>query len=205
VSSVIDSFDASGTLIFYYCDYADKRTLEPNNVFGALARSTLENVEILPDSLALQIEQADHDGEKLTDVSAALAILQNSLELVRAPIYLFLDGLDEATEPSQILICEKMKQLIENSGSCIKLFVTGRDELGSLLKLDQRIAVSRVPLSPNVISSDIENYVRASTRRLILGGSLVIRDPDLEQLIVSELVDGAKGMWVSGLSYTAVC
>jgi hypothetical protein len=36
--------------------------------------------------------------------------------------------------------------------------------------------------------------VRASTRRLISDGLLVIRDPDLEQLIVDELVKGAKGM-----------
>jgi hypothetical protein len=49
-------------------------------------------------------------------------------------------------------------------------------------------------MASNALSLDIEKYVRASTRRLILDGSLAIRDPDLEQLIVSELVDGAKGM-----------
>lgn len=159
-----------------------------------MTQQALINVEILPESLALEIEQADHDGEKLTDLSKVLDILQKTLELMTGPIYLFLDGLDEVKESSQNLICNKMKQLVESAGLCIKLFITGRDDLGPLLMLDPKIKSSRVAISSNVISLDIEKFVRASTRRLILDGSLVIRDPDLENLIVSELVDGAKGM-----------
>jgi len=60
--------------------------------------------------------------------------------------------------------------------------------------LDASIPFSRVPVSSTAISLDIENYVRASTRRRISDGLLVIGDPDLEQLIVDELVKGAKGM-----------
>lgn len=159
-----------------------------------MARQALEKVEILPETLASEIEQADHDGERMTDPSKALILLQRSLKLVPGPIYLILDGLDEATESSQILICNNLKQLIEKSELPIKLFITGREELGPLLMLDPSIPFSRVPISSNAISLDIENYVRASTRRRISDGSLVIRDPDLEQLIVSELVNGAKGM-----------
>jgi hypothetical protein len=109
VSSIIDSLTIGGTLIFYYCDYADKRTLEPSNVFGTLTRQALEKVEILPETLASEIEQAEHDGERLTDISKALAILQKSFQLVPGPLYLILDGLDEATESSQNLICNSLK------------------------------------------------------------------------------------------------
>ena len=163
-------------------------------MFGAMARQALDNVETLPETLASEIEQAEHDGEKLADPSEALIILQKSLELVPRSLYLILDGLDEATEPSQNLICSKLKQLVERPGLAVKLLITGREELGSLLKIDPSIPFSRVPMSSNAISSDIEKYVQASTRRRILDGSLAIKDPDLEQLIVSELVNGAKGM-----------
>jgi hypothetical protein len=159
-----------------------------------MARQALEKVEVLPETLASEIEQADHDGERLTDPSKSFILLQKSLELVPGPIFLVLDGLDEATESSQTLICGKLKQLIEKLGFSVKLLITGREELGSLLMLDISVPFSRVPISPNAISLDIGNYVRASTRRRILDGSLVISDPDLEQLIVSELVNGAKGM-----------
>jgi hypothetical protein len=196
VSSVIDGFKADGTLVFYYCDYADKRTLEPTNVFATMARQVLEKVEILPAPFMSEIEQADHDGEKMTDLSQSLILLQKSLEFVPGPIFLVLDGLDEVTESSQTLICRKLKQLVENSKFSVKLLVTSREELASLLMLDPSIPFSCIPISPDAISLDIENYIRASTRRRILDGSLVIRDPDLEQLIVNELVNGAKGMWV---------
>ncbi|PMD40956.1 hypothetical protein L207DRAFT_544209 [Hyaloscypha variabilis F] len=194
VSSVIDSFDVTGTVVVYYCDYSDKRTLEPSNVFATLARQALEQIEILPETLALEIEQVEHDGEKLANSQAALIILQKSLELVPGPIFVVLDGLDEATEPSQLLICNNLKQLIEKSGVSVKLFITGRDELGSLLMLDSNVPFSRIPISSTAISLDIENYVRSSTRRRIADGLLVITDPDLAQLIVDELVKGAKGM-----------
>jgi len=99
-------------------------------VFATLARQALEQVEILPESLVAEIEQAEHDGEKLSNPSKALMILQKSLELVRGPIFLVLDGLDEATELSQILICKNLKQLIEQSRLAVKVFITGRDEVG---------------------------------------------------------------------------
>lgn len=196
VSSVIDSFNATGTFVFYYCDYADKRTLEPSNVFASLAKQALEHVQILPETLASEIEQAEHDGEKLANPTEALIILQKSLDLVTSPVFLAVDGLDEATESSQILIYKNLKQLVENSGLPVKLLITGRDELGLLLMLDLSIPFARIPLSSTVISLDIENYVRASTRRRISDGLLVIGDPDLEELIIDELVKGAKGMFL---------
>lgn len=195
-SSIIDSWNAGGTLIFYYCDYADKRTLEPSNVFGAMARQALEKLEVLPETLASEIEQAEHDGEKLADPSQALIILQKSFHLVPDPIYLILDGLDEATESAQNLICNNLKQLFGRTGLPIKLLITGREDLSSSLMLEPAITFFRVSMASNAIALDIEKYVRGSTRRLILDGSLVIRDPDLEKLIVSELVDGAKGMFL---------
>ncbi|TVY80508.1 Vegetative incompatibility protein HET-E-1 [Lachnellula suecica] len=43
---------------------------------------------------------------------------------------------------------------------------------------------------------DINNYVSKSIRQRIFNGSLAIRDPNLEELIVQELVKGAKGMFL---------
>jgi hypothetical protein len=66
-----------------------------------------------------------------------------SLELVPGPVFLAFDGVDEATESSQIVICNTLKQLIENSGVSVKLLITGRDELGLLLMLDPSIPFAR--------------------------------------------------------------
>lgn len=181
-------------MIFYYCDYADKRTLEPANVFATLTRQLLEKVDPIPEPLASAIEEANHDGERLTDQLKALEIFQRSIELCSDSIYVVLDGLDEATETSQKIICQGFRQLLNNDLLSIKLFLTGREELGTLLRIKPNIPFLRVPISPSAIAFDIDSYVRASTRRRIFEGSLVIQDLNLEELIVQELVKGAQGM-----------
>ena len=195
-SSIIDSITSTRNVIFYYCDYADKRTLDPANVFGTLARQILEKLERIPETLASDIESADHDGERMIEQSKALDILQHACAISSSPLYIILDGLDEVREGSQKLICNAMSRLCTKSSLQIKLLVTGREELGPLFSLAPTVTFLRVPISPAIITPDIDNYVRASTRRRIKHGALVIQDPDLERLIVQELVEGAKGMLV---------
>ncbi|TVY93107.1 Ankyrin [Lachnellula willkommii] len=194
-SSVIDSLRTSRPVFYYYCDYADKRTLEPANVFGTLARQCLEGMETF-ESLADDIEQAGHDGERLTDQSKALDLIQKAVNLYARQFYIVLDGLDEANESSQKVICDGLRQLLNNASVGIKLFITGREELGSLLRIKPTVIFYSVLVSPTAIELDIDSYVRASTRLRIKEGSLVIRDPALEELIVQELVKGAKGMFL---------
>ena len=196
-SSIIDTIDPRRASIFYYCDYADKRTLEPANVFGTLARQVLENVEIIPEALASDIEYADHDGDRLTDQKAALDFFCRSVKLSPRSFSLVFDGLDEASEKSQKAICNSFRELLHDSTRSIKLLVTGREDFGFLLRLEQAIPFFKVPISAAAIARDIGSYVGSSTRRRIVEGSLVIQDPKLEALIVEELVKGAKGMSVT--------
>lgn len=37
-SSIVDSLGSTENVVYYYCDYSDKRTLDPANLFGTLAR-----------------------------------------------------------------------------------------------------------------------------------------------------------------------
>jgi hypothetical protein len=180
-------------MFYYYCDYADKRTLEPSNVFGTLARQCLDRVESF-ESLAKEIEQAGHDGDRLTDQSMALYILKQSIYIYSKRVYIVVDGLDEASELSQKAIYDGLKQLLENAPKGIKLLLTGRDDLGSSFGIVPTLKFNSIPISPTAIALDIDSYVRASTRRRITEGSLVVQDPSLEELIVGELVKGAKGM-----------
>jgi hypothetical protein len=180
--------------IFYYCDYANKRTLFPSNVFGTLARQILEKNEIIPEPLASTIEQAGQDGDRLADDSKALDILQQCIETYSQSLYVILDGLDECTESSQKIICDGLRHLMHREGPSVKLYITSRAEVSTLLELKSSIPMFCIPISSSTIALDIESYVRASTRHRITIGSLVIQDPQLEDLIVTKLVDGAEGM-----------
>lgn len=180
--------------IFYYCDYADKRTLFPSNVFGTLARQILETVELIPEALAVAVEEADHDGDRLADDTKALLILQKCMESSSRKLHIILDGLDECTEYSQKVILDGLRQVLYHEGSTVRLLTTARADLDALLKLKPSILSSRIPILPSTIALDIEAYVRASIRHRIVNGSLVIGDADLEEVIVCKLLNGAKGM-----------
>lgn len=193
-SSIIDSLSASKIIAFYYCDYADKRTLEPPNVFSTLARQLLEKVSEIPEDLAAAITSADHDGEKMTDHAAAFSILEKCIAITARPVYLVLDGLDESSERSQKIICQGLAKVRSNVAVPVKLFITSRDDLKSFLSLDSNIYVERIALSSTAIALDVESYVKAVTHRRIVDGSLVLLDPKLEEVIVQELVEGSKGM-----------
>jgi hypothetical protein len=181
---VIDYLSRERKVLFYYCDYADQRSLDPSNVFGALAKQALERLSTIPDTLGLEIEQADYDGDRISDPQKALHILKRSIGLLSGQMHIVFDGIDEVSESSKRILYDNW----------IKLFITGREEIEELLHIKRKIAFSKVLLSAAVISQDIENYVRASTRNRIEAGALAIQDPSLEVLIVERLLQGAKGM-----------
>ncbi|KUJ07177.1 uncharacterized protein LY89DRAFT_370709 [Mollisia scopiformis] len=195
-STIIDSTEDNKRAIFYYCDYADKRTLFPSNVFGTLARQILERQETLPEPLAPTIERAEHDGDRLTDHSEAFRLLVQCIEIATHPLCIVLDGLDECTEHSQKIICDGLQHLLHLDNLKLKVFITARAELESSLKLRPSISSLSISISSATIALDIGSYVRASTRHRISNGSLVMQDPSLEELIVDKLVNGAKGMFL---------
>ncbi|KAK0118571.1 hypothetical protein ONS95_007457 [Cadophora gregata] len=195
-SSIVDSLLTNNTTVYYYCDYSDKRTLDPANLFGALARQVLGKLKSIPETLAATIENAAHDGDRLTDSSCALESLRKGIELCSDPIYISVDGIDELTEESQKTICHGLKDLIDGNSVPIRLFLTGRQDLSSLLHIPSIVPFTSISVAPSVIASDIRNFVQASTRRRVAEGMLVLQDSSLEELIVEKLVNGARGMFL---------
>ncbi|KAH7416746.1 hypothetical protein BKA64DRAFT_701531 [Cadophora sp. MPI-SDFR-AT-0126] len=195
-SSIVDYLIDSNTTIYYYCDYSDKRTLDPANLFGTLARQVLGKLESIPEALATAIEKTPHDGDRVTDGSCALDFLRRGIELCGDPIYIALDGIDELTEQSQKATCNGLKELINGCLVPIRLFLTGREDMSSLLVVPSTIPFTSISVIPSVITSDIRKFVQASTRRRIVEGTLVLQDPSLEELVVDELVSGAQGMFL---------
>jgi hypothetical protein len=191
---VVDYLSQRRKVLFYYCDYADQRSLDLSNVFGALAKQALERLSTIPDALGLEIEQADYDGDRISDPQNALHILRRSIGLLSGQMHIVFDGIDEVSESSKRILYDSFRSLLDNPILRIKLFITGREEVEELLHIKQTIAFSKILVSQIVISQDIESYVRASTRNRIDSGALAIQDPLLERLIVERLVQGAKGM-----------
>lgn len=93
----------------------------------------LEKLECIPEALATAIENAAHDGDRLTESSCALDLLRRGIGLCKHPISIAIDGIDELTEQSQKVVCNGLKELVQSNHLPTKLFLTGREDLSSLL------------------------------------------------------------------------
>lgn len=187
----------SNAKCFYYCDYTDKRSLEPCNVFGTLVRQLLSDIDPLPESILVAIEKAEHNGETIATIETAVELLHSALKLLASPttpIYMLVDGIDEMTEKSQKCVLRSLKGVLALSNIVVKLFVTGREDFRFHFEKYSEIMVTTISMTDDTIGLDIIAFVKSSVRKRILEGAIVVQDEELEHLITETLVQGARGM-----------
>ena len=114
-----------------------------------------------------------------------------SLMQLHPLVYIVLDGLDECERESRQDILNFFKRLTTYEKVSVRTLVCCRDEDQLLRSLSSD---HRIQLTTTALGSDIESFVRGSVRYRIESGQLTVRDPDLEQEIVRELVSKAHEM-----------
>lgn len=190
-----------GNLSYHYCDYSDKRSLDPVNILSALAHDLLSRIDI-PDAVANDIDNFFQDGDRIPDIDEVLQILSAAAAEFNF-VTLIVDGLDEVGEQDRYTICVSLRELLDNSTNSLKLFVTSRDNASSAFS-SSLSNVFPVEASPDTLSMDINAFVSHSVRVLLRAGRLKIRERELEETIIKALVDGAKGMYVASFSFVAL-
>ena len=190
-SNIIDdlsrSVDSQQTVVaYFYCDYADQRTLEMSGILGTLIQQLLNKTPI-PEDVENQIKKSYANGNRSPDVEELIDILCSAVQLFSAT-YLIIDGLDECRDAVQKDAMVAVKQLAVFEKSTIKVFISTREE--------PRISeeYSRIQLSSINLSRDIVSFVSEKVKERIVSGELVIQNHSLEQEIIAELVAKAHGM-----------
>ena len=80
-------------VVYYYCEYADQRTLQPINIFGTFLKQLYAKHDI-PEKIEEQILQAYAHGTRSPSTKELINILGQVLAL-RSRVVVVLDGLDE--------------------------------------------------------------------------------------------------------------
>ncbi|KAI0390574.1 hypothetical protein F5Y17DRAFT_471536 [Xylariaceae sp. FL0594] len=133
----------------------------------------------------------------------------NTEKMLRDPLYLVIDGLDEATLENQELIVRMAKSLADSRSRksktpAIQLLLLGRPELEynvSNAWSGERSRPKMLHLSPSLSKTDVERYVRRGVRQDIpLLAKMRQKRPGqtkrLEREIVKTLCDSADGMFM---------
>ena len=193
-SAVIDDLadstpPAPVDVVYYYCEYADQRTLQPINIFGTFLKQLYAKHDI-PEKIEEQILQAYAHGTRSPSTKELVNILGQVLAL-RSRVMIVLDGLDECEKDVWREVVRAFELLRAAKTTVIQLFITCVEESEVLRVLHHH---PRIHASPSVLAGDIESFVAKSVQSRIDSGDLKIHDRGLQREIVDELTSKANGM-----------
>ena len=179
----------ASNVIYYYCDYADQRSLQFGRILGSLLKQLYSNRQI-PEHIKAQVLQLYPVGNQSPPEIALVNIFCSSIALLN-DIYIIFDGLDECDKAVSRAMLKLFKQLAAARPTNVKILITCVEEGSVAHDLN---GFAQVQLSPSATSADIKAFVESSVRLKIENGELKIRNPSLEQDIISELVLKANGL-----------
>lgn len=199
-SSVIDDFESaadnlqsSTAIAYYYCDHADKRTLDPVNIFSAIAMQIIQYITEFPQEIGMMIESAYLENKRTPDTEEICQILLLAIDKLPT-VAIFIDGLDEVLEDERKMIFSNLRTiLLHFKSSSIKLFVSSREDTSYLTKISS-VRTFKVQVLASSIAEDISSYIKSSIQDLLRTNELVVKDTALKDEIFQVLVSGAKGM-----------
>ncbi|TGO25575.1 hypothetical protein BPAE_0077g00230 [Botrytis paeoniae] len=199
VSSLIDgsklAFPADTAISFYYCDYADKRTLSPSGLFSFISQKLFRDMNEIPEALIAILEAEYSDEATSPSLDRIVALLMKAIDELSS-VAIFIDGLDELPESDRKLTFSILRKIFNEVTSPVKLFVSSREDVTYLFESSSSLTTFKVHLQTNAISPDIEAYIRHAIDELTTSGDLVLGNLALREDIFNVLRDGARGMFL---------
>ena len=195
-SSLVDAFANHGTLgrpvLYHYCDCSDPPSLTLQSIVGTLLKQLLLYMDNLPQVILSQIERSTSFLVQCPSDDDLLSLLNAAMERFDE-VVVILDAIDECDKETQKDVIDLVKHLHFTKDALVRCIVFSREEakLTSGFK-----AYPSLKISSTATSSDISAFVHGSIAERIEMGDLVLRAPELKDLITSTLVDGAHGMFV---------
>ena len=195
-STIVDELCSSEAVhghrvVYYYCDYVDQRTLQTNRIIGTLLRQFFVDDHI-PKEIEARIPLGYGEGGQTLEVNELIDLLCLALKL-SGPTFIVLDGLDECDKEPRQQIITLLNRLSELDGLIAKPLILCRDEDQLLRSLQW---IPQIRITPSALESDIESFVTGSVRTKLQSGELKIRNPSLENEIITELISKAHGMFL---------
>lgn len=181
--------DASSDIVYYYCDYADQRTLHFDHILGSLLKQLLFKHGI-PEHIETQLLQIYAGGTR-SPAQNALSDIFYSVVTLCSEVYIVFDGLDECEKQGWKAMLGVFEYLEALGQPIVKIFITCVEE-GSVSHYLASHAC--IQLSPTVTNEDISSFITSSVRSKIQRGDLKICNPKLQQDIICELHSKANGM-----------
>ena len=176
-------------MVYYYCDYADSRTLEAKHLLEAIMKQLIMQ-SLVSTEIERQLRQSVIDEARVPGEALLQRSILSAIEACPG-LYIVIDGLDECEKEARRDAIALIETLLVHKEAAVKTFVACRDDEHILRSLD---AYPRIQLSEKMMATDINAYITGTVRHKVKSGELGINNPALEDEIVTELVTKAHGM-----------
>lgn len=176
-------------IVYFYCDYADHRTLETCNILGTIILQLLRTNPI-PEPLMVMIRKGYEDGLRTPETKELIEIICAAVELF-PQVFIIIDGLDECKKNVCQDVLVLIKRLIHKRSPCVKIFVSCREEDQILQSLSH---YSHIQISTEAVFRDISAFIQGTVRSRLQSGELKIHNSNLEKDIIHRLEAKAQGM-----------
>ncbi|KAF8250377.1 hypothetical protein K440DRAFT_541500 [Wilcoxina mikolae CBS 423.85] len=177
-------------IVYFYCDYKEPEQQCPTRILATLLAmlSTQSKAAFVETQAYFQKQYKDNPAYQVNydELRTVFPIVARHFRRVLVVI----DALDESISDRQCFINTLLEFSDPDSG-CIKALVTSRNVYDIA---DAFRELPTVCIGKNDIAADIESYITAQIKGRIKDRKLKLRDPSLENEIISVLQQKAEGM-----------
>ena len=157
IDRLLDHFGGENvTVACVYCDFQDQERQTAANMIGALTKQVVNALKMVPTKIEEAFTRAEREvGGRRLQVSETVMLFRGTLASV-GRTFICIDALDEFPEKhlSQLLTS---LHTISQASPDIRLFITGRPHIRSVVEKYLPECVRVIPFSPN--SEDIREYL----------------------------------------------
>jgi len=139
-----------------YCDFQDHERQTAANMVGALTKQVVNALKMVPPEIEEAFKRAEREvGGRGLRVPETVRLLGSALAPVRRT-FICIDAIDECSDKhlSQLLIS---LQPVSQTSPGVRLFITGRPHIRSVVEKYLPGSVQVIPFSPN--SEDIREFL----------------------------------------------
>lgn len=177
------------SIAYFYCSFSNDESLRPQNVLGSLLAQVIE----ASDPVYMQCESlfdnpsiAGMGNPGRIDVNTLIRMLVEQSKY-REELYILIDGVNESTEPSEIL--QALKTI--SASPHARILISSIDEKGIRSSIREICNLNIETLRPEDVHEDISLLVHSSLKS---HPRLKQLSPQLKEDVVLALTSGAEGM-----------
>ena len=189
---------------YFYCqrNIADIQRSNPTEVLRAilkqivLCKADWESASPTAKEYKRRRKEADEDGSDI-ECFDLLETTQHIIDAVgEMPVTIIIDALDECQTDKRPQLLKALELLLEKSAHLVKVFVSSRDDIDIVLKLQKH---RNIYIGVDDNKQDINRFIQTEIQKVQSEGRLLkgMVSPELQGSITDNLARKAQGMYVA--------